>query len=397
VVEFAARADLQDHDRITRETALFGLRVTAHNRLSHAALDDLTEEIHDFAAEQPRRAERVAVPDRARALLEQLAMAGCFAASVQACGGETDSQADGGTAGYTAGHAGTGGYVVDPLIGSGGTTTGGSRGTGGFIVDPLIGSGGRGTGGVNFDGVGGVLGVGGYGSGGRAAGGIPPAFDGTGGVLGVSGTGGRATGGYNTFDTGGAPVIGGQSSGGSATGGIQGDGGVTVGGYSPSGGRATGGMVDSLPSSGGRSTGGYSPVADCVPTAAGTDLPSSAGGDTPPVVDPAPPDRASPRREMAEQWRDTTPRHVTRSRDLPLFDPPVVKLESRVEGDSVEVTVRSDEPNLSVRWECEGVVEGEGCKVSWQPASSDDALCVAVRGPGGIAVASLRARDLPDR
>jgi hypothetical protein len=291
-------------------------------------------------------------------------MAGCFAASLQACGGETDGEADGGTAGYAAGHAGTGGYNVDFLPGSGGVADG-RGGTGGYVVDPLMGSGG-------------YIVVG--------DGGSPPV------VGGRPGSGGRGTGGYFTADfTGGALGVGGR-----ATGGYQGDGGVTVGGYSnvggqSTGGRNTGGMVDALPAAGGRSTGGYT-VVDCAPVAAGTATPS----EKPPVVDPAPPDRASPRRELVEQWRDTAPRHVTRSPDLPLFDPPVVKLEGRVEGDTVQVALQSDDPNLSVRWECDGRVDGEGRKVSWQPASSDDALCVAVRGPGGIAVASLRARDLPE-
>jgi hypothetical protein len=151
----------------------------------------------------------------------------------------------------------------------------------------------------------------------------------------------------------------------------------------------TGGIwADPLPFTGGRSPDGS--------TASATATPGSATGERPPVVDPAPPDRASPGRELAGQWRDTAPRHVTRSRDLPLFDPPVVKLEGSVEGDSVEVAIQSDDPDLTLRWESEGSVDGDGRKVCWQPVSSDDALSVAVRGPGGIAVASLRARDLPE-
>ena len=195
-VELAARADLADHDRITRETALLGLRVAAHNRLWHAALDDLNQR-HRCVRRRGSRVERerATVPEKARAVLEQLAVAGCFAASVQACGGDTENdQGTAGAAGYTAGRTGSGGFLSDPLPGTGGQAAAG-RGSGGFVSDPLPftgghATGGRGSGGFVVDCLGGALGVGGRATGGRGSGGF--VVDCLGGALGV---GGRGSGG----------------------------------------------------------------------------------------------------------------------------------------------------------------------------------------------------------
>jgi len=48
----------------------------------------------------------------------------------------------------------------------------------------------------------------------------------------------------------------------------------------------------------------------------------------------------------------------------------------------------------AVRWEAEGHLDGEGREVCWSPASPEDSLRVAVRTAGGVAVVSLRARDV---
>jgi anaerobic magnesium-protoporphyrin IX monomethyl ester cyclase len=283
-VEIGARADLAAHDRITRETAVLGLRVAGRNRLWHAALDDLTADIARFAAEEPRS--RSAWSGRARAALERVALAGCVAATVQACGGETETGPGGGagagTAGTSAGRAGTGGYIIsDPVAPTGGMSTGGRAGSsGGFFGDPVV----------------------------------------------------------------------------------------------PTGGTATGGQ----------GTGGY--VVDCVPA-------PMAAASSPSVVDPAPPG-AGERRGLVEHWHETTPRRLVRSEDLPLFDPPLVRLESHPTGSSIRVAVAGGEPEMTLRWQAEGSISGEDRQVIWEPASAEDALTVVVRGSGGITFATLRARDL---
>ena len=60
----------------------------------------------------------------------------------------------------------------------------------------------------------------------------------------------------------------------------------------------------------------------------------------------------------------------------------------------MRVTVTGGEPGMTLRWESQGSVAGVGPEVLWPPASEEDALTLAVRGRGGLAFASLRARDL---
>jgi len=83
-----------------------------------------------------------------------------------------------------------------------------------------------------------------------------------------------------------------------------------------------------------------------------------------------------------------------RSTDLALSDPPNINLKAESRSHRVRVEVQSDERTLTYRWETDGQVEGNGGEVYWTPANEDDALCVAARGQGGVAVAMLRARDL---
>ena len=50
---------------------------------------------------------------------------------------------------------------------------------------------------------------------------------------------------------------------------------------------------------------------------------------------------------------------------------------------------------ISVRWEADGIVDGDGREVRWTPEDAgDSALRAAVRSRGGIAVVSLRARSV---
>ena len=120
------------------------------------------------------------------------------------------------------------------------------------------------------------------------------------------------------------------------------------------------------------------------------------------VVDPdaapldakAPPDAGGQAsiHELIDRWRDTAPRQVTRSTDLPLFDPPAIKLTAR--GDlkcGFNVRLVGSPGAVSTRWEGDGTIEGQGREVSWFPDSETDQIRVGVRSLGGVAVAALRA------
>jgi hypothetical protein len=93
-----------------------------------------------------------------------------------------------------------------------------------------------------------------------------------------------------------------------------------------------------------------------------------------------------------EHWANTSPRRAVRTRDLPLWDPPGIRLQSRANGDAVRVRLCSEPQSMSLRWESTGDIEGEGREVTWRPASPDDQLRVAVRTEGGVAITALRAR-----
>ena len=415
VVQIAETCDLSDHDGITRETALLGLRVSAHNRVSHAVLDDLITDLCAYVDEQPRSARAPSIPERAKAIIERMTLAGCFAASLQACGGSTDDSNSPGSG--TGGVAGTGvtvggnkatggGMVYDCVPPSGGRS---SYASGGFIASdggfPPTGgnrpTGGRvSTGGIHNDIVGGSLGVGGGGTratGGFAAGGFVSDLGGLPPTGGTRATGGFAAGGF-VVDA--VPGTGGRGTGGrtSATGGL-GSGGFIAdplpasGGATSTGGtRATGGLgmggfiVDMAPSVGGQAASAALPA----------DIDDSARAC---IVDPAPPhasaNSSSHVGAVVENWRNSGPRRLLRSGDLALFDPPTVRVQGKLEAGQVQVQLLSDDGNVSLRWQSEGSVQGEGPCVTWSPASIDDALCVVARGAGGIAVATLRARDVP--
>jgi hypothetical protein len=96
------------------------------------------------------------------------------------------------------------------------------------------------------------------------------------------------------------------------------------------------------------------------------------------------------------KWRDTSARSV-RTADLPLHDPPAVRLTAQPEGEAFRVTVVNAPPAISTRWQATGHVAGDGGEVVWRPSSTADQVRVAVRSRGGVAVVSLRAKDLPGR
>jgi len=182
-------------------------------------------------------------------------------------------------------------------------------------------------------------------------------------------------------------------------------------------------VVDPAPDDGGRTD---QMVVDPPPQDAGMDsgmvldpLPEDAGMDGPmmvdpppqdagrdvfiPPVDPAPSDAgiasATPQgterdNRLVDHWRDTTPRRASRSADLPLHDPPDVRLVGERDGDRVTVRLLDAPAEAGIRWEALGEVTGNGAEVRWTPAGPEDQIRVGVRTRGGIAVVSLRASQL---
>jgi radical SAM superfamily enzyme YgiQ (UPF0313 family) len=102
------------------------------------------------------------------------------------------------------------------------------------------------------------------------------------------------------------------------------------------------------------------------------------------------------RDEPLDRWRESGPRRVHRSTDLPLFDPPrpVLRAE-RGRGEQVLVRLACEEAGrVTTRWEGDGTIEGEGLAVVWTPQCEEDQLRVCVRSAGGVAVVSLRSREV---
>ncbi|MBI5497213.1 MAG: cobalamin B12-binding domain-containing protein [Deltaproteobacteria bacterium] len=188
------------------------------------------------------------------------------------------------------------------------------------------------------------------------------------------------------------------------------DSGMVVDPPPPDAGRDAGMVVDPPPPDAGRDAG---MVVDPLPEDAGFDAgmmadppPPDAGRDAGMVVDPLPPDAGFdgghgsliqvPGRQRIDQWRDSAPRRGVRTRDLPLYEPPTVRLSFAAGKDGVQVQLCGGPDAVSTRWQAEGTVEGDGRQVRWSPAHDDDHLGVAVRSAGGVAVVTLRARDVKD-
>lgn len=121
------------------------------------------------------------------------------------------------------------------------------------------------------------------------------------------------------------------------------------------------------------------------------------------VADPAPADNGMAAANRApdsaclaliDQWRDTTALRAVRSTDLPLSAPPNVELSAERDGDHVRVVVRGGPHEMSYRWHGGGEIDGDGREVRWKPESMDDHIRVAVRSAAGVAVVSMRARNV---
>jgi hypothetical protein len=136
-------------------------------------------------------------------------------------------------------------------------------------------------------------------------------------------------------------------------------------------------------------------VADPPPPDAGVDGGSSDATVDIPVADPAPGDAGHARLELIDQWRDSGPRRAPKRADLPLHDPPDVRLVASAVGDTYAVRIEGLGAAVSMRWESAGRIEGDGDTVIWSPADPDDQIRVAVRSLGGVSVVSIRAKQLP--
>lgn len=149
-------------------------------------------------------------------------------------------------------------------------------------------------------------------------------------------------------------------------------------------------VVDPLPVDAGLDAG----ARDAESPDAGLDAGPSDG---PPVVDPLPPDAGL--EDVAgimplDQWRDTSLKRTTRTMDLPLHGPPEVNLIAHREDGVVTATAQVDVAQVGLRWQARGAIEGEGQTITWIPADEHDRLVVVVRGIGGLALASVRAKHV---
>ncbi|MFO0686530.1 MAG: radical SAM protein [Sandaracinus sp.] len=104
---------------------------------------------------------------------------------------------------------------------------------------------------------------------------------------------------------------------------------------------------------------------------------------------------------LIDQWRDTTAKRAARSIDLPLAEPPLVSLVAQHVAGELRVILSAPE-GASIRWEhdedaaTQGALEVDGSERSatWRPTEAGDQLRVAVRTPGGVTVAAIRACEV---
>ena len=116
-----------------------------------------------------------------------------------------------------------------------------------------------------------------------------------------------------------------------------------------------------------------------------------------PVHDPlpSPGEKSGKSLALIDQWRETAVQDVMRTTDLPLFDPPRVRLRATWKDGAVEARLEGvPDAGATLRWQAEGPIEGEGEVVRWSPAAADDQLRVAIRTKGGVAITSVRASQL---
>lgn len=181
-----------------------------------------------------------------------------------------------------------------------------------------------------------------------------------------------------------------------------------------SGGGGTGLVTDPVPPDGGSTSSGEGGmVVDPLPPDGGFGGFGGAGGGAGEggmVVDPPPPDagemgllefepepvRAPTKLRLIDQWFDTSPKTTVRTIDLPLFDPPKLKLVARKEDDCLHVRLEGANCAITTRWEGDGIVQGDGLEVEWRPVGPTDRIRVGIRSRGGVAILSLRADGATD-
>jgi hypothetical protein len=187
----------------------------------------------------------------------------------------------------------------------------------------------------------------------------------------------------------------------------------------PDAGRDVGMVVDPPPPDAGRDIG---MVVDPPPPDAGRDTglfdaPTDAPVDSGFVVDPPPPDAGMVMRDptereaeddrayadngsfkrrlrLVDQWRDSAPTRTVRTEDLALSLPPSPRLVGKREDGVIRVRIEDVPGSFGTRWEADGEITGDGAEVTWRPNSDGEHVRVAVRGPRGVAVVTLRASEI---
>ncbi len=90
-LEIAETADLADEDLILKKTALLGLEIAALDRVRHAQIDDLNEDMRALARRAGARKGGSAPTRLLRQALQGVAMLGAVSVSTVGCGGSTSS------------------------------------------------------------------------------------------------------------------------------------------------------------------------------------------------------------------------------------------------------------------------------------------------------------------
>lgn len=341
----AARADLADHEQLTRRTALFGLRIAAADRVWHAALDSIERDMARFVRGEVQGARRQV--RRAARAVQGAAMAGWLALWATGSSGCKSSMVAGPS---DAGRRDAGPsdevMVMDPLPPDSGRDDGppvvdalppdsGARKDAPLVVDALP----------------------------------------------------RDSGAYRDsradVDTG----LRDANDGG--TGDLPGDRRPAIDGDFD----AAGDLPVERPM-----------LYDPLPPDAGRD---AVRYDAPgPVVDPPvmpsvalqfPDEVPGSSASAHEHWTDTQPTRLKRSTDLPLCLCPDIRVSGRWDEGKVVATVEGATGVFAVRWQSQGQVEGEGTRVAWTPSSDEDQLDVAVRTLDGVAVTLLRLEQVEGR
>lgn len=349
--DIAARADLAEHERLTRQTAMLGLRVAASDRVWHAALDALERDMLSFARGESQTVRRTT--GRVAQVAQNAAVAGWLALWATGCGKSSLPAQDRDAAAFDTKKSDS--PVLDPAPRDSAAQPDQSLTKYDLppVIDPVPRDARPNTE-VHWD------------SQPDARPGIDIASPRDGAdARGIDGT---------VLDTGRADTADGPM--------------IVDPPPRPTDARNDGPMiVDPLP-----------PAIE----------PRDAPADLPPYsVDPVvearpglwvpPANQAEPRQVSRAHWALTMPMRLPRSQDLPLSLCPDASLAGEWQGDKVRVRLSGVPSDLSTRWQAQGQVEGEGAEVLWTPSSDEDQLDVAVRTNDGVAITLLRLDQVRGR